>query len=375
MALIYPTSIFILGTYFSRRRALANGIAISGSCLGGLAFPVLYRFLLDEYGIQGALLMTGGILLHNLPLGCLLRPNKTLAEDLSWTRSSEMPDKTKKGCIQKTFNDNEGDTQGDMDCECEFRAKHKCNMTELDPFLTSPVKGADIESSQSNFTDGAKFQNCNNLDEYCKTPVTIIQVDKTTYRPKSADGSEISSPGPCKPLQNPTFVLFVFANSLASIVAGTFLSFLPLYAKQNGMSNREIVILVSVAAAFDFIGRILSGVLADRPQIKTSHILAVSQAACGIIHICNELLTSFTGFLIFAIIVGLFSGIQLPLMFTHATEILGITLSSSGFSILIVGQLPAFILGPFFFGKIGYGSGFRFFFISNSFDHLNKILS
>ena len=42
-----------MGEYFNDKRAIANGIAFSGSGLGGVIFPVLVRYLLDEYGLNG----------------------------------------------------------------------------------------------------------------------------------------------------------------------------------------------------------------------------------------------------------------------------------------------------------------------------------
>jgi MFS family permease len=56
------------------------------------------------------------------------------------------------------------------------------------------------------------------------------------------------------------------------------LPFLPMYASENNIDDKQIVILVSLTGAVDFISRIISGILADRPEIKTYHILAVSQA-------------------------------------------------------------------------------------------------
>ena len=51
--MVYSPGIIIVGEYFDRKRALANGIAYSGSGLGGIIFPLIIRYFLDEYGLDG----------------------------------------------------------------------------------------------------------------------------------------------------------------------------------------------------------------------------------------------------------------------------------------------------------------------------------
>ena len=66
-------SIAHMGQYFKNRRAVANGIALSGVGTGTLVFPPIFRFLLDTYGLHGALLVMAGISLHVCVAGALLK--------------------------------------------------------------------------------------------------------------------------------------------------------------------------------------------------------------------------------------------------------------------------------------------------------------
>ncbi|XP_033762280.1 monocarboxylate transporter 13-like [Pecten maximus] len=63
----------IVSFYFKKRQALANGIVISGSGLGSFIFPYFYRFIIDELGLKGALLIISGVSLHVCVGGALLR--------------------------------------------------------------------------------------------------------------------------------------------------------------------------------------------------------------------------------------------------------------------------------------------------------------
>ncbi|XP_060067081.1 monocarboxylate transporter 12-like [Ylistrum balloti] len=63
----------IVSFYFKKRQALANGIVISGSGLGSFIFPYFYRFIIDQFGLQGALLIISGVSLNVCVGGAFLR--------------------------------------------------------------------------------------------------------------------------------------------------------------------------------------------------------------------------------------------------------------------------------------------------------------
>ncbi|XP_076098912.1 monocarboxylate transporter 2-like isoform X2 [Mytilus galloprovincialis] len=371
MALNLPPSIYLLGTYFSKRRAMANGIAISGCCLGGLFCPPLYRYLLDNYGLRGALLLTGGILMHNIPMACLLRPNGK-ASNISKNATTKETDNERNTTESKR-------QVRSQDVIKDHSIKNgDVNMYNVssgsDPLLYEKKSKVKLLSSSENCLDRNVDTQLNDW-HYYKRRFSIS--DSLTFGNRSASlglsmtnlnssDNQVSyspiievqkCPHPCIPFLNPTFVLFVVANCLATTVAATFLSYLPLYAKHHNIDNIKIVILVSLTGAVDFVGRICSGIMADIPRIKTYYILAISQGVCGVIYNCNPLLTSFAGLVVFCVAIGLFAGVQLVLMFSHTVEIVGLDLTPPAVSILIVGQLPAFIFGPLIFGILRDSTG------------------
>lgn len=62
--LSFPPTVYIVTSYFVRLRGLANGICISGSAFGSIILPPILRFLLEEYGYRGAVLIMGAITLN-----------------------------------------------------------------------------------------------------------------------------------------------------------------------------------------------------------------------------------------------------------------------------------------------------------------------
>lgn len=62
--LSFPPTVYIVTSYFVRLRGLANGICISGSAFGSIILPPILRFLLENFGYRGAVLIMGGITLN-----------------------------------------------------------------------------------------------------------------------------------------------------------------------------------------------------------------------------------------------------------------------------------------------------------------------
>ncbi|XP_078695226.1 uncharacterized protein LOC144924148 [Branchiostoma floridae x Branchiostoma belcheri] len=74
LCLMYSPSLAMIGRYFDKRHATANGIAVCGTGVGIIALPPLFQFLIDEFGWRGALLIVGGLLSNGCVCGALMRP-------------------------------------------------------------------------------------------------------------------------------------------------------------------------------------------------------------------------------------------------------------------------------------------------------------
>ncbi|XP_004638428.2 monocarboxylate transporter 11 isoform X1 [Octodon degus] len=73
-ALAFAPALGTLSRYFSRRRVLAVGLALTGNGASSLLLAPALQFLLDTFGWRGALLLLGAVTLHLTPCGALLRP-------------------------------------------------------------------------------------------------------------------------------------------------------------------------------------------------------------------------------------------------------------------------------------------------------------
>ncbi|XP_050018647.1 monocarboxylate transporter 13 isoform X2 [Alexandromys fortis] len=81
-ALTFTPTLACLSRYFSRRRSLAMGLALTGVGLSSFAFAPLFQWLISKYAWRGALLLVSALSLHLMACGALLRP-LSLTEDTS----------------------------------------------------------------------------------------------------------------------------------------------------------------------------------------------------------------------------------------------------------------------------------------------------
>lgn len=103
----YSPSVVIVGQYFNKYRALANGLSASGSGLGNFAVPPLIRHLVDHYGsVANALLILGALTLHVCFAGIVLRPPPAHGHHGSYinSKSSRSEESNAAGGAQKSRN-------------------------------------------------------------------------------------------------------------------------------------------------------------------------------------------------------------------------------------------------------------------------------
>uniref|UniRef100_A0A667ZMA5 Monocarboxylate transporter 12 n=1 Tax=Myripristis murdjan TaxID=586833 RepID=A0A667ZMA5_9TELE len=73
-ALSYTPAIAMVGKYFNERKALAYGIAMSGTGIGTFILAPAVQLLIEYYSWRGALLILGGFVSNLCVCGALMRP-------------------------------------------------------------------------------------------------------------------------------------------------------------------------------------------------------------------------------------------------------------------------------------------------------------
>ncbi|KAL4228587.1 Mct1p [Mactra antiquata] len=128
LGLLYLPAIVTVGHYFKKKRALATGIAVCGSGIGGFVFAPLSEFLIEMYTWRGAMWIMAAIVLNGIPIGVLLRPLEGSEEENRRRRAGDGP-------TSKLVN---GDNK---DCEETESSVQCCDVSSMFDFelLRSPT--------------------------------------------------------------------------------------------------------------------------------------------------------------------------------------------------------------------------------------------
>ena len=72
--MLYCPTVLILSQYFDRHRSIATAVATCGAGAGGIAFPYIPRFLLNVFGLDGALLLLAALIFNQSIFYALFQP-------------------------------------------------------------------------------------------------------------------------------------------------------------------------------------------------------------------------------------------------------------------------------------------------------------
>ncbi|XP_041867127.1 monocarboxylate transporter 12-like isoform X2 [Melanotaenia boesemani] len=89
-ALSYTPSIAMVGRYFVERKALAYGIALSGSGIGTFLLAPAVQVLIEYYSWRGALLILGGFVSNLCVCGALMKPLEPNEDERTLEKTSNL---------------------------------------------------------------------------------------------------------------------------------------------------------------------------------------------------------------------------------------------------------------------------------------------
>ena len=303
----------IINQYFEKKRGLANGIALSGSGIGSMAIPPLMLYTLDSYGLEGTLIVMGGIALNLCVCGMLFRPAKfylrrhclNMGRQLS-LRKAVLGGSNDRSCVVSNVFD-----------------RPTCEILEItfrrfdDPICSreSPRK----EPLQTNGASGERSSNylnpvpmvhlpgnsikVQNKDDATAKLLDIHHPEKTGTHGMAISAIDIGYHSPTGATSRPTadindntfrsesqpwFVYHLFTNPMFLIYAVSitisvctyidmFIMATP-HAEDLGFSSTKAAMTISIMGLTDTVSRVGFGIFADFNIVKKQHIFHASLA-------------------------------------------------------------------------------------------------
>ena len=89
---MFVTASVVLIYNFDSRLSRANGVSSAGTAVSLFVLPPLVQFLINQYGLNGALLITAGLAAHGATFGALYRPSPLELEIRNKTKRRQSTD-------------------------------------------------------------------------------------------------------------------------------------------------------------------------------------------------------------------------------------------------------------------------------------------
>ncbi|XP_052058189.1 monocarboxylate transporter 3-like [Mytilus californianus] len=335
-------SVVVLNSYFDKRRGLANSLANSGGSLGGLLLPLIIQALLETYGLQGAQIVISGMLLNIVVSGALLRPmtNNVPQEKLNLEVKVEEEDETKNGNHIKINLNQEDLSLSADDIRSKLYKSEKAQKENEKLLINIPqpnnhyrmrtfsenlheyrVTTVPRQTGIPNSADASKFTNLSNIfgsladvsssvqSVFLAKNVEITKRETADDETETCFSKYILSVINFKILRNHHLKLVYLLGFLAVFSARLQMAYIPPYARDCGISGRNISYLVTIIGTCDFFGRFGVALIADSKRVKLSSIISASLIIMGITSMCNSFIRDFHTFIAYCVIYGLFGGL------------------------------------------------------------------
>ncbi|KAL4239124.1 Major Facilitator superfamily [Mactra antiquata] len=389
-ALMLPATLVTISHYFDARRGFANSLAISGSCIGGLIFAPLITSLLSTYGYSGCILIISAVLLNGCVCGALLRPTSFYSKHHRQKTDSEIEENQplNESLVQKmeddhmTKSDNKAPDKEKIIFEM-FGPKHELisstHSLEVHKDISMPTRErastfVDYRYINSNdrkvHLSSKEFISSSSFDiPLSSTPTTKMReslhkngfknnILKPSMKPENGKEQNISDwlraigiMFDYRLFYNPVFVSLLLTASFICPPTVMVTIYIAPYAKDVGVSNEGVALLVLVNSFVDLVARVLLGYISDRGWLRRSTLVGITTMTVSICCFTLRFFTSFGVLMGYAVVLGMVSGLYFAIYPVVITDYMTLNKLDSclGYTALINGCSNA---GTFFI--VGY---------------------
>ncbi|OWF53585.1 monocarboxylate transporter 5-like [Mizuhopecten yessoensis] len=368
-----PTTV-MLGKYFDKRRGMANAVMNFGGSFGGLVLPNLFRYLLDTYALQGTLWVVSGLLLHIMVTGALLRPLKPhprkrnkLLEENGEKDAHKMKDlnevtykqtQVNKASVGHSYdklvtNQRNRNAQGWNDRRNQILQAER-RRTVSDSGVAGhvyPVKSHFHKSSELHQGMGDALGSLGNIhltvspeddeDNFEEDDSYAARCHKLTC--KHVLGSILD----LKLLKNKMFVLNLICSMCSVFGLALIVTYLPHHAKDVGMSDRQITLLLTIIGSTDLLNKLILVFIADNKKIKRHFLVAGCLIITGAATVTIPYCTEFWSLAVYSVIYGIFHGTFFAMLAVLVVDFAGIENISQGLAITMLSHgISIFSMNP-----------------------------
>ncbi|XP_015919577.2 monocarboxylate transporter 7-like isoform X1 [Parasteatoda tepidariorum] len=310
----------ILNSYFPGRESTANGISLSGACIGAIVLPIIMEMCIHNYGLSGSFLVLSAIISHTIPASLLIKnPKKDIQQSQPTDESTSFIDydknnhstkfkHTDQDCIDKN-NINmleNGQNQIRQNLALEASVEVAENKKHCIKSLNTMNREYDQNSCVSNGSDEDKKQ-------WIKTKNTLnnISTDKTSElgckRKLFSDKNMFS-------LQNfmifadPVYIIILIIHCGGMALAVTVWTIILDFVRDKNVGEHLELYYVALLPLSDLVGRIGSGFVLDRNFLSKPNTTLVCFASTTFLFIAFVFTNNYLLLMLLEFFIAVFIG-------------------------------------------------------------------
>ena len=347
--LAYSPSIVIVGQYFEKKLAFANGLSLAGSGIGSIAIPPLMVYALEIYGLEGTLLIMGGITVNLCVSGMLFRP-----AEFYMRRYCLKLEKRRRIC-SAVLNGTKGRPTVGNTFSATGKVTYKGDGGYVNPIvLEETCFGEDGVTS-------AHIQDKIDKPSTIKGNISVIHIenhftDGTHVNLNVTSSDKVNHPRrqpvfECRLLTNP--ILLIYAMSQAVAVSNYIMMFTVVtpHAEQLGFTPTGAALLVSIMGVADIVSRVGVGVFADMHLVKKQHMYHASLALSCLVFCALPSLKTYLAVSVACVLFAVAGGGYFSLFPTLLADALGIERLSTTYGMAAIFVGAGVLTVPTFMGR------------------------
>ncbi|NXS58642.1 MOT14 protein, partial [Brachypteracias leptosomus] len=328
--MVYLPAVVMVGQYFQKRRALAQGLSTTGTGFGAFLMTALLKYLCIEFGWRNAMFIQGAISLNLCVCGTLMRPlspKDAVSEKHVLRSNSEDHQAKAPSHSAETIKSN-----GVLSEEVEKKEAAK-NEEVLDSVQPTEIGGK--TRSKRNMYGLSILKTARQL------AVTVRKGFAIWYS---------SYFGAASLFTNRVFVAFIIWALFAYSSFVIPFIHLPEIVKQYNLSSQNNVFpLTSIIAIVHIFGKVILGIISDLPCISTWNVFLMGNFTLVTCILILPLMQAYISLAVVCALIGFSSG-YFSLMPVVTEDLVGTKHLANAYGIIICANGISALFGPPFAG-------------------------
>ncbi|XP_047206999.1 monocarboxylate transporter 12-B-like isoform X4 [Girardinichthys multiradiatus] len=304
-ALSYTPAIAMVGRYFSERKALAYGIALSGSGIGTFLLAPAVQLFIDHYSWRGALLILGGFVSNLCICGAPMRPPEQNRAERIWGNNMT---NVEKGCMTAVL-------------QTELPEKIPTDWGQAEP---KQQQMQNLKDKHGLVISIGTFKNLGLDNDKIQESITLLPSPKLTVT---------------RVTDKKMAECVLLSNKLETMLEETGVS---------GVKHQHAAFLMSIFGVSGIVGNITFGWITDRKCLKgyrmLSYMVAISME--GFCCMFLPFLHSFSLLVMFSILYGYFDGAYVALIPVVTSDTVGSAHLTSALGVVYFLHAIPYLVSP-----------------------------